>query len=95
MNHVAERRCVEQVRCRPDDLYLGDRTADGTRPPGAASTRHCHVGDPVFLGRGIIRRNLRRRWHLAVPVGIKPRHVRMGTHNESPEQRRIENRQLW
>ena len=58
---VARRRGVEHVRCRPDDRRLGDRAADGTRPREAAMTRHCHVGGPVLLGRGIRRRDLCRR----------------------------------
>ena len=74
---------MEQVSGCPDDLLLGDRAADGTCPRWAYVARHDRVGDPVFLGRGMKRRDLRRHWHLAVSVGLQPCHVRMWAHHDS------------
>ena len=94
MNRVARRRGVEQYRCRRNDLRFGDRAADGTWPRGATMTRHCHVGGPIFLGRGIKRCDLWCRWHPEVPAGPQPRHVRMGAPHDPPQRCRIERRQL-
>ena len=74
---------MQQVIGCLDDLRLGERAADGTCPRGAAMARHCYVGDPVFLGRGIRRRELSHRWHLAVPVELQPCHVRTWVHHNS------------
>ena len=84
MNLVARRKGVEQGWGHPDDPRLGDRATYGTCPRGAAMARHCHVGDLVLLGRGITRRDFRRHWHQALPVGLERCHVRMWAHHDSP-----------
>ena len=53
MSREASKRCVAQVSGCPDDLRLGDCAADATCARGASVARHGHVGDPIFLGRGI------------------------------------------
>ena len=44
------RRAVEHVHCCPDDLRLGDRAADGTRPRCVAMTRQCTFMAPSSWG---------------------------------------------
>ena len=60
---------MEYVSGYPNNLRLGSRATDDSRPRGTAVARHSHVGDPVFLERGIRRRELCPKSHPSTPRG--------------------------
>ena len=94
MHRARRRGPVQQVCRRADNLRLRDHAVDGTRPRGAPTAGHRHIGGFVSLGRRVGRCDFGRHRHPAVPVGFQPCHVGVGALRDFSKGRRAGGREL-